>query len=267
MEILKAIILGIIQGLTEFLPISSSGHLVLAEHYLNFKQPDLSFEIFLHLGSVIAVLIYFRKDILYLFKSLFLFKEKSSEHINNRNTLFYLLVATVVTALIGLYFEDAVLKAFSSLYIPSFMLFITGVILFMSDKIEPRGLGTHQLGIRKSIIIGLGQAFAILPGISRSGSTIAMGIFTGLKREAAARFSFLLSVPIIVGANIHKISKITELEKSQFLLFLIGAFAAFISGYSVISLLISFVKKQKLKYFAYYCWFISLLLLILFVAK
>ncbi|MBL7148629.1 MAG: undecaprenyl-diphosphate phosphatase [Candidatus Cloacimonetes bacterium] len=267
MEILKAIILGIIQGLTEFLPISSSGHLVLAEHYLNFKQPDLSFEIFLHLGSVVAVLIYFRKDIIYLLKSLFIFKDKSFEHLNNRNTLFYLLVATVVTAFIGLYFEDTVLKAFSSLYIPSFMLFITGIILFISDKIEPRGLDTHQLGIRKSILIGFAQAFAILPGISRSGSTIAMGIFTGLKREAAARFSFLLSVPIIVGANIHKISKITTLERSQFLIYLIGAFTAFIAGYSVISLLISFVKKQKLKYFAFYCWSISLLTLILFVAK
>ena len=267
MNILKAFILGIIQGLTEFLPVSSSGHLVLAEHYLNFHKPGISFEVVLHFGSVIAVLIYFRKDIYKLLKSLFLISSKESEHLNNRNTLFYLIVATTVTAIIGLYFEDILTKTFSLLYLPSMLLFVTGIILFMSDKISTRGLKPHQLGVRKSILIGLGQAFAILPGISRSGTTIALGIFTGLERREAARFSFLLSIPAILGANILKITKIIELEKVYLLSYIVGALAAFVSGYLVISLLITIVRKQKLKYFAFYCWLVSIVTIILFILE
>ncbi|MCD4796736.1 MAG: undecaprenyl-diphosphate phosphatase [Candidatus Cloacimonetes bacterium] len=267
MEIIKSIILGIIQGLTEFLPISSSGHLVLAKHYLNFEMTDITFEIFLHLGSVIAVLLYFRKDILNLLKSLFIYSKDEVTHSNNRKIIFYLFVATVITALIGYYFEETIQKVFTSLYIPSIMLSITGIILIISDKIESKGLGSYQLGIKKSILIGLGQAFAILPGISRSGTTIALGIFTGLKREEAARFSFLLSVPIILGANVHKMSELSNLPKTMLLPYLFGLIAAFFSGYMVISLLISFVKKQKLKYFAYYCWLVSIVTLILYLTQ
>ncbi len=265
MEIFKAIILGIIQGLTEFLPVSSSGHLVLAEHYLKFNNPEISFEIVLHLGSLFAVLIYFRKDILALLKSLILFKNKESIHTRNRNTVFYIIVATTMTGIIGFYFEDPLTKAFSSLYIPSFMLVITGFILYISDKIESRGIKTHQLGIRKSILIGLTQAFAILPGISRSGTTITVGIFAGLDREEAARFSFILSIPAILGANILKFSSMLDLDRSVWLSYLLGTLAAFISGYVVISFLISIVKKQKLKYFAYYCWLIAVISLILYL--
>ncbi|MDP8203495.1 MAG: undecaprenyl-diphosphate phosphatase [Candidatus Tenebribacter mawsonii] len=265
MEIFKSLLLGIIQGLTEFLPISSSGHLVLAEHYLKFNNPDISFEIILHLGSLFAVLLYFRKDILSLLTSVVLFKNKETNHLRNRNTVFYILVATTVTGVLGLYFEEPLTKAFSSLYVPSFMLIITGFILFISDKIEPSGIKTHQLGIRKSILIGLVQAFAILPGISRSGTTITVGIFAGLDREEAARFSFILSIPAILGANIHKFSNILNLDRTHWIPYLIGTLAAFISGYAVISFLITIVKKQKLKYFAYYCWLIAIVTLILYL--
>ncbi|NQT64806.1 MAG: undecaprenyl-diphosphate phosphatase, partial [FCB group bacterium] len=146
-----------------------------------------------------------------------------------------------------------------------FMLIITGFILYISDKIEPKGIKTHQLGIRKSIIIGLTQAFAILPGISRSGTTITVGIFAGLDREEAARFSFILSIPAILGATILKLSNILNLDKSLWLSYLFGTLAAFISGYAVISFLITIVKKQKLKYFAYYCWLIAIVTLILYL--
>lgn len=267
MEFIKAIILGLIQGLTEFLPISSSGHLVLAEHYLNFNNPDISFEVILHLGSLLAVLLYFRKDILSLINSLILFRNKEAKHTRNRNTIFYILVATIVTGILGLYFEDQLTKTFSMLYIPSFMLIITGFILYFSDKIEPAGIKMHQLGINKSILIGLVQAFAILPGISRSGTTITFGIFAGLEREEAARFSFILSIPAILGATILKLSSILNLDRSLWLSYIIGAFAAFISGYAVISLLISIVKKQKLKYFAFYCWLIAGITLILYLIQ
>ncbi|MCF7859019.1 MAG: undecaprenyl-diphosphate phosphatase [Candidatus Cloacimonetes bacterium] len=256
--------LGIIQGLTEFLPISSSGHLVLAEHYLNFKSPNISFEIVLHLGSLLAVLIFFRKDIFSLIRSLIVFKSTEEADFHNRKTLLYLLIATLVTALLGLAFEDLLTKAFSALYIPSLMLLLTGTILFISDRVESSGLLQYQIGIKKSVIIGLSQAVAILPGISRSGTTISVGLFCGLSREDAARFSFLLSIPAILGANIHKFNAIMELEKAMWLSYFLGASCAFLSGYAVIAVLISFVKKQKLKYFAYYCWVISLITLILY---
>ena len=267
MELFKAIILGVIQGLTEFLPVSSSGHLVLAGHYLKFNNPDISFEVVLHLGSLFAVLLYFRKDILSLIKSLILFNNKEPIHTRNRNTVFYIIVATTVTGILGFYFEDPLTKAFSSLYIPSFMLLITGFILYISDKIEPREIKTYQLGIKKSILIGLAQAFAILPGISRSGITITVGIFAGLDREEAARFSFILSIPVILGANILKLSSLLSLDRSVWLSYFLGTFAAFISGYLVISFLISVVKKQKLKYFAFYCWLIAIITLILYLKQ
>jgi undecaprenyl-diphosphatase len=175
------------------------------------------------------------------------------------------LVATTVTGILGLYFEEPLTKAFSSLYIPSFMLIITGFILYISDKIEPSGIKTYQLGVKKSILIGLVQAFAILPGISRSGTTITVGIFAGLDREEAARFSFILSIPAILGANIHKFSSILNLDRSLWVSYILGTFAAFISGYAVISFLITIVKKQKLKYFAIYCWLIAIITLILYL--
>ncbi len=264
MDILKAIILGIIQGLTEFLPISSSGHLVLAEEYINFDQPNISFEIILHLGSLLAVLVYFRKDIIELIASLFIYKKNERQNRANRNTLFYMIVVTTVTGLIGFYFKEFFTSTFSVTYYASTLLLVTGLILFISDKITPQGLKTHQLGIKKSIVIGLTQSLAIFPGISRSGTTIATGIFTGLKREEAARFSFLISIPAILGANISEIKSFMELEKIMLMNYIFGLIAAFIAGYSVIALLIKLVKKQKLRYFSYYCWFIGGITLIIY---
>lgn len=259
MEILKAIILGIIQGLTEFLPVSSSGHLILGGHFLKFHKPDISFEIILHLGSLLAVLIYFRKDIQMLLNSLFKFKDKSPKNVNNRKILFYLLIATFVTGIIGYAFSDLFEKMFTTPLVACVMLIVTGIILFISDIFRNTRLDASQTGIGRSLLIGLGQSFAIVPGISRSGSTIAIGIFTGLKREQAARFSFLLSIPAILGATLLKIDAIINLESQFIIKYILGTIFAFISGYLVIAWLIKLVKKQKLKYFSYYCWLIAII--------
>ena len=238
---------------------------------LNFQIPgDVAFEVFLHLGSVLAVIIYFRKDILELIVSLIKFQNQSYENIKNRNTIFYLITATIVTGSIYYFFDNTIESIFDAsnpkniLFI-SIFLAITGIILFVSDKISDSKINA-RLGIRKSAAIGIAQGFSLLPGISRSGSTIAMGIFMGMKREDAAKFSFLLSLPAILGANILKLNEFKNLESSQLFLFIVGALAAFISGYLVISVLIKLIKNKKLKIFSYYCWTISLISILLYLA-
>jgi undecaprenyl-diphosphatase len=272
MQILKSIIMGIIQGLTEFLPVSSSGHLVLAKHYLGIQfSSSVAFEVFLHLGSVLAVIIYYRQDIAQLFISLVKFKDNSKQHLHNRNTIYYLLVATFVTGLLYYFFDDRIEAIFdttnsNNIYLVSIFLAVTGLIVFISDKISVTKLN-QRLGVRKSVLIGIAQAFALLPGISRSGSTISMGIFVGMKREEAARFSFLLSLPAILGANLMKLNEILLLNKSDLLAFIFGALAAFVSGLLVISALIKMIKNKQLKYFSYYCWAIALISIIMFTLR
>ncbi|MCB5249925.1 MAG: undecaprenyl-diphosphate phosphatase [Candidatus Cloacimonadales bacterium] len=260
---IKTILLGIIQGLTEFLPVSSSGHLVLAQHFFSKGEfsTDLTLEIFLHLGSLVAVIIYFRKDLLKLCLSCFKW-DKSPETNSLHRQVYYLLAATFVTGVIGILFEDIIEKLFSNALYVAVLLIITGLILYISDKIKVGKLQVDELGFPRSLIIGLGQAFAIAPGISRSGTTIAFSLFTGMKRDEAARFSFLLSIPVILGANLLKIKELFALNGSQLIEYSIGCAAAFISGILVISLLLQMIKKANLKYFAYYCWLVSLLTII-----
>ncbi len=257
MQIIKAIILGLIQGLTEFLPVSSSGHLSIFKNILGFESANISFEIFLHFGSLIAVLIYFRKEIAELFVSTLKIKSNQTKDLDNKKIVLYLLIATIVTGSLGIIFKDTFESLFESPLFASIMLFLTGTIIFISDKAKSGRIKLSEMGIIRSLLIGFGQFLSILPGISRSGTTIAISIFAGIKRESAARFSFLLSIPAILGAIVLSISDMTKLSSQEWIAYILGASAAFISGYLVISILIDFVKKQKLKYFSYYCWGLS----------
>ena len=258
-ELIKAIILGIIQGLTEFLPVSSSGHLVLAQHFMHYQKSDISFEIVLHLGSLLAVLIFFRKDIIELAVAPFRFSNRNEKNKGDLRSLLYLIVATLITGVLGYLLKDKFESMFNVPILASIMLVITGFILFFSDKISNTNISMEKMGIKRSLLIGLGQTFAIIPGISRSGTTIAVSIFNGIKRADAAKFSFLLSIPAILGANISEFSAIAHLDKQNMLQYFSGAAAAFISGYLVIAFLISIVKKQKLKLFSIYCWIIAII--------
>lgn len=260
---LKSIILGIVQGLTEFIPVSSSGHLVLANHFLRFELQDLTFEVMLHIGTLFSVLIYFRKDIYHLLDSLVKIKDNSEEHTANRKILLYLAAATVVTGIIGITFKGLVESIFHNPLFSSLMLFVTGTIVFSSDFIKDKGIPSHKQGIFRSMIIGASQAFALLPGISRSGSTITASLAVGIKRAQAARFSFLLSIPAILGAALLDLRRITAIDTSLYLGYLVGTIAAFISGYLVIALLLEMIKKRKLKYVAFYCWTVAVLTLVL----
>jgi undecaprenyl-diphosphatase len=257
MLLLKSILLGIIQGLTEFLPVSSSGHLVLAGHFFNFQMPGLTFEIVLHFGSLIAVLIFFREHILRLIKSILFFKDKNYN--NERLQVMYLLLSTFVTAAIGIGFKDFFEQLFDKpIFVPVFLC-VTGFILFFTDNIKSKEIKSENMGFMKSIIIGLGQGMAILPGISRSGTTIATGLYLGIKREDMASFSFLLSIPAILGAAVLDLKDITEISSDMISLYIGGLIAAFVSGYLVIAWLIKLIRNRKIRIFSYYCWIVSII--------
>lgn len=263
MNYAQAFILGIVQGLTEFLPISSSGHLVLVENLLNIdNQANLLFEIFLHLGSLFAVILFFRKNIIKLIQSLIFFNDKKRN--KDRLTVLYILFATLITGLIGLIFSNFFEDIFNNIILIPFTLSITGLLVFMSDKFNSQN---KKLNLKNSGLIGLGQAIAIIPGISRSGSTIFVGLLLGLKRSKAATFSFLLSIPIIIAVNLSKLNLFFKLEKSELSVYFIGFLSAFLSGYLVITWLMKLIKKAKLKYFAFYCWFLSFFIAIHLIFK
>jgi len=263
MQIINAIIMGIIQGLTEFLPISSSAHLVLYQHLFGKNTPgvsDITLEIFLHLGSLFAVIIFFRSEIWELCGSFFHWKTslEASRHIRNRMVVVYLFIATVFTGIVYLFFGHQIKSLFDRPMIVAGLLGITGCILFFSDHIKKTEIPMSGMGVLRSVLIGIGQGIGMLPGVSRSGVTISTSLYCGVKRTDAARFSFLLSIPAILAANLSEFETIIHLQKNMLISYLAGAFAAFISGFLVISLLIRFIQKSRLKYFAIYCWFISL---------
>jgi len=261
LEILKVIVLGIVQGLTEFLPVSSSGHLVLAAEFLNFHEEGVAFEVFVHLGTLLSVLIAFRKDVINMVLAPFQIVFSKKENKEAKKYLLwdiYIVIGTIPATIIGLLFKSEIEAAFSSILLVILMLAVTGTILLLS-RYEPKK--SEDLSPLKSILIGIAQAFAILPGISRSGSTIVTGLFLGLDRETSAKFSFLLAIPAILGASVIKLNDLLSAGNSQIPIsyLVIGALAAFVSGYIAIFWLLKVVKRGKLEWFAYYCFFIVII--------
>ncbi len=265
MNIIQSLFLGIVQGLTEFLPISSSGHLVLGEHFLGINSVDTSFEVFLHLGSLLAVILYFFKDILELVQAFLPIKNEKfpEKQVNNRKIVFYLVLSTIVTGAIGFFFKDFFEGLFGKPLVVAILLSVTGIIIFLSDTIRFDHIHASDMGFWRALVIGLSQSLAILPGISRSGTTIATSLFIGVKRSEAARYSFLLSIPAILGAAVLQMDVFSNLDQSMLMNYLIGGLGAFVSGFLVISMLLNLIRKRKLKYFAYYCWLVSLVSLVL----
>ena len=258
---LKSLILGLIQGLTEFVPVSSSGHLVLLRHFLGFEgMADLSFEAFVHLGSLVAVFIHFRKELFDLLKSVIYFN--NPDFLSDRKICFWLFSATLVTGGIGLLSKNMIESFFTEPMFVAFMIALTGFILFISDRIRCGNLKSSELNFKKSVFIGIGQALAITPGISRSGTTITFTLLCGLERKSATMFAFLLSIPAILGSNLLEFRNLVKLENAMLLSYLIGFLAAFISGYVVIGWLIKLIATSKLYYFSYYCWGLAALCIV-----
>lgn len=248
MTVLKALILGILQGLTEFLPISSSGHLLLFENILGIKNGDLFFNVLLHLASLLAVIIVFWKDVVDLIKNPFGKKMK---------TIIVATIPTVVIALIIKYcFNEFQLNAFLG-----FGFFVSAILLLVTTFLKrKRGLNELTLNYKNSFVIGLVQGVAVLPGISRSGSTICSGILQGIEREECAKFSFLISIPVILGATILETYEGFKLgfENVNAAACIVGFLASFIVAIVSIKIMLKIVKKGNWFWFSLYLFVLSI---------
>ncbi|MBK6364141.1 MAG: undecaprenyl-diphosphate phosphatase [Saprospiraceae bacterium] len=253
--IIEAIILGIVQGLTEFLPVSSSGHLELGKFLLgdeSLPQESLLMTVVLHFATAMATLVVFRKDIIQIIQGFY--KEKGKGE--NSNFVLLILISMVPATLVGLFFEKEIEGFFNqNIILVCSMLLITGFLLLFTYTAKKQD---GEIGKFLAFIIGISQAIAILPGISRSGATISTALYLGINKEKAARFSFLMVVPLIFGKMSKDVldNKIT-FESSQSLPLLLGGLAAFITGYFACTWMIQIVKSSKLTYFAYYCFAIG----------
>lgn len=250
MSLFESLILGIIQGLTEFLPVSSSGHLeVFKVIFGSDYQPkeSLLITITLHSATALSTLFYFRKDIYYIFKELLRFEKSKSLYFALK-----IILSMIPAVIVGLFFEDFIANLFNgNLLLVGFMLIITAFLLFQADRISTNN---KPLNYRSVLLIGVIQAIAILPGISRSGATIAMAVVLGIDREKAARFSFLMVIPLIFGSMVNRLLKIDSVTQSLDLFsLLVGFITAFITGIFACKWMIAIVKKSQLKYFSFYC--------------
>lgn len=250
MDIIEAIVLGVIQGLTEFLPVSSSGHLEIGKTIFgnnSLPQESLTFTVVLHFATAFSTLVIFRKEVAEIFRGLFQFQW-------NEQTRFSLkiILSMIPAALVGLFLEKELESFFDEqILLVGFMLLITSLLLLFADKASNT---KKSVSFSNSIIIGLSQAIAILPGISRSGATISTSVLLGIDRTKAARFSFLMVVPLIFGKIGKDIfSGNINYSSSEFLPLFAGFLAAFISGLFACKWIIALVKKSKLSYFSLYC--------------
>ncbi len=258
MNLLYAAFLGILQGATEFLPVSSSGHLALAESFFRIEEAGLPFDVALHMGTLIAILIYFRRDLGELLLA-FVSRSHDAETTRQRRMGWYIVLGTVPAVAAGLLLEHAAEHYLRGPATVAFFLSVAGFFLWLAEKKGGKSRSFSAITLRDALLIGICQAFALVPGVSRSGSTITAGLFLGLSRSASAKFSFLLSAPIIFGAGVYKIPKIFSqgLDRNEILFYLTGFFAAALSGYAVIALLMRFVRTRSLAVFAYYRFALS----------
>ena len=262
MEIYQGIILGILQGLTEFLPVSSSGHLVLGQIYFNITEYGLVFDASVHMGTLGAVFIIYFKDIREILKSLLHYARtrNASGHERNLTLAAAIIIGSVPTAIIGLVLKQYEHILFTSSLLVGAMLMVTGCLLWMSRHCYRIKKGEHLTPL-KAVIIGISQGFAVIPGISRSGTTIAVGLFTGLDRMTSARFSFLLSIPAILGAQVISLKDMMESQSYIDPATICGTIASFIVGLAALKLLLRLVNIGKFHLFAPYCWLAGILAL------
>lgn len=257
MTLLEAIILGIVQGLTEFLPVSSSGHLELVKAMFDSDiDPDksLMFTVVVHFATALSTVVVFRKDVAEIFRGLFAFKNNEELHFSLK-----IIVSMIPAAFVGVFFNDAIEALFDKqVLLVGAMLTITALLLLLADRAKRT---EKNVSYANALVVGVAQAIAILPGISRSGATISTSVLLGIDRSRAARFSFLMVVPLIFGKMAKDLlSGKEELALSgSGLIYIIGFVAAFVTGLFACQLMIALVKRAQLKYFAYYCFAVGLI--------
>ncbi len=254
MTVFYAILMGILQGATEFLPISSSGHLALAHAFFGAEEAELAFDVALHLGTLLAILVYFREDFFLMGKSLVSYNDKSEDMSRMRSMVGYICLATIPGVLAGLFLGDFSEAHMRAPAIVATVLGLVGLLLLWGEKAGSHDRHFSSITMKDALIIGLAQAMAIMPGVSRSGITMTAGLFRGLNRQAVAKFSFLLSAPIIFGAGVYKLPEIVAQSSAggNTVIYLSGFLSAALSGYLVIALLLRYIRTRSFEIFAYY---------------
>lgn len=284
-EWLQALVLGLVQGATEFLPVSSSAHLVLVPEFLGWQRPGLAFDVALHAGTALAIVLYYRRD-LWAMAVAVLGRGDPDDCVRERRLVVYLAVASVPVAVAGLLLRGLVEDSFEEPRVAATMLLVTALMLVLGerwrarrvaaagrsprteadpegaepdapleaadDPTDPAGRGIAAMRLRDAIVVGIGQALALVPGLSRSGTTITAGMVAGLTRPAATRFAFLLALPAIVGATIVSVPDLTGAEGVGAVELTVGIAAAFVSGYAAIAALVRLVARAGLAVFAGY---------------
>lgn len=283
MTLFQAAVLGIVQGLTEFIPISSSAHLIIIPWLFRWNDPGLSFDVALHLGTLMALIWFFWSDWVRLVRAgVASIIERKIGDDNDRRLAWFLVIATIPGALAGWLAESKIEELFhqpGAVHQPGAMeamaaiIALLGAALFITERVARHARGINQLSLKDSVIVGLSQALAIFPGVSRSGSTITAGLAMGLQRETAARFSFLLSAPIILGAGVKSLLEVLSalsagtMLRSDLLNMGIGFLTAALSGYLCIKFLLRFLQKHSTDVFVYYRWMLAALVLIVALTR
>ncbi len=273
MDYINSSILGIIQGLTEFLPISSTAHLIIVPFLLKIKEgllKSLTFDIFLHGGTLLAVIIYYRDKIIKLIVKFFegIFDKNKRDDVNFKLSIFIIL-ATLPAFFFGYFFKDLIEQIFRTPIFSALFLIIFAILLFIADRIKNKSKDIEKLNFFDALIIGFFQAIALLPGVSRSGITITAGLFLGYNRKDAAEFSFLLSIPVILGALVFGIKDLVKSGiNDNFIILITGFIFAFLSGIIAIKFLLSYVKRfSYLIFIIYRITFGTLILILIFLGK
>lgn len=283
MSILEAIIMGLVQGLAEFLPISSSGHLAIFRQILHIEvETGLLFDVLLHLGTLIAIfaafwkdvrmLIYegfciigdFFKNVFFAVSNLFADKEHKREYVKMaatpyRRFVLLVIVSTIPTGIIGILLQDMIETAAAGILVPGIMLLVTGVLLLIADHVDSGVLTEETVSYPKALLLGIAQGAATLPGLSRSGTTITAGLLSGLERGFAVRYSFIMSIPAVLGAALLELKdfKPSMVASSEILAYVVGMAVAAVIGYISIKTMLVLVRGKKFKYFSFYCFFVG----------
>jgi len=269
MDLFQALVLGVVQGLTEFMPVSSSAHLIIVPWVLGWRDPGLAFDVALHLGTLLAVLTYFWRDWLDIISGFFAsLAARSMGRTLNRRLPWLIIVGCIPGAVVGAIGDQFIESLFhspneahraSAMLAIAALLAMLGALLWLADRLARHRRTLSQIGFGDAIVIGLAQALALLPGVSRSGSTITAGLALGLRRETAARFSFLLATPIIAGAGLKKAYDVLQagFPAAERLPFLVGFLAAAVVGYLCIAFLLRYLQRNSVNVFVYYRWLLA----------
>jgi undecaprenyl-diphosphatase len=254
---IEILLLAIVQGITEWLPVSSSGHLVIMQKILDLNLP-LTYSILLHFGTTIVVITVFRNDLKAILKALF----KGNFETDEGKFTLYIAIGSVPIAVGGFFFYDFFKSLFSNLLVVGLALLITGCVLFLSEK----KMGNRKMNVFDSLLIGFAQALTIVPGVSRSGLTVATGLLRKIDKDIAFRYSFLLSVPAILGATLFEVKDFT-MGNEDLVLLLLGTITSMIIGYASLKFLQKIVMNKKIHLFAYYCWAVGIIIILSIVIQ